>query len=546
MVDRHNGILKMTPKEIYMNEILKSCFYPTPKKLIEKMLSKIKGNPTRILEPSAGKGDIIEALIDARDDSYDHRFHGNKISAIEIDEDLQATLRGKNIKVIDSDFLNYQGADQFDLIIANPPFEDGASHLLKAINIMYRGEIIFLLNAETLRNPHTNERKELAKRLTELGADIEYMQNAFKDAERPAGVEVALVYINIERSVEEDLFKDVADKTGKETPVIEANYELSNKRRIEELVAEYNQTIEIGKETIIGYYKNYKKIGKYLWLNCKESTYEEKTDMTVKMQNQLNEMLESVRHDFWRKTLDLPEVRKRMTEKKRQEFEDKISKCCDMDFTENNIRQFVLNLIKGYTKTLTDGVLEIFDMFTIRHCYSGGLYDDNIHLFNGWKTNNAFKVGKRVIIPIYGGYGEGPFRSMGRWRLDYSAARKLHDIDVVMNYFDGMNSYVSITEALENAFEHGESRKIKSTYFTITVYMKGTMHLEFNDDNILRRFNVAACMGKNWLPGDYGSRHYNDCPEEEKMVIESFEGAESYTKNINQPVFVAHTQLLLE
>ena len=529
-----------------MNAMLKSCFYPTPGKLIHKMIGKIKGNPSRILEPSAGKGDIIEALIDSRGSGYESRYFSGKISAIEIDEDLQATLLGKNIKVIDSDFLNYQGADQFDLIIANPPFDDGASHLLKAINIMYRGEIIFLLNAETLRNPHTNERKELAGKLAELGADIEYIQDAFKDAERPTGVEIALVYINIERNVEDDIFKDVADKTHMETPEVEVNCELSNRKRIEELVAEYNQTIEIGKETIISYYKNYRKIGKYLWLNSKESTYEETNDLTVKMQNQLNEMLESIRHDFWRKTLELPEVRKRMTEKKRREFEDKVSKCCDMDFTESNIRQFVLNLIKGYTKTLTDGVLEIFDMFTIRHCYSGGLYNENIHLFNGWKTNNAFKVGKRVIIPIYGGYGEGPFRSFGKWKLDYSTARKLHDIDVVMNYFDGMSSYNSIADALEEAFGRGESRKIKSTYFTVTVYMKGTIHLEFNDDNILRRFNVAACLGKNWLPGDYGTRHYKDCPEDEQKLIESFEGAESYTRNINQPLFVNHAQLLLE
>ena len=529
-----------------MNEILKSVFYPTPGKLIEKMLSKVKGNPRKILEPQAGKGDIIEAMLEHRDSDYNNRFTRGNISAIEIDEDLQATLRGKNIKVIDSDFLNYQGADQFDLIIGNPPFDDGDKHLLKAINIMYRGEIVYLINAETIRNPHTNLRKELIKKLDEHGAEVEYIQNAFKDAERPTGVEIALVYINIKRDVEEDLFKDVADKTRKENPEIEPEHDLSNRQRIEELVAEYNQAIETGKETIISYYKNYRKIGKYLWLNSKESSYEEKSDMTVKMQNQLNEMLESIRHDFWRRTLDLPEVRRRMTEKKRQEFEDKISKCCDMDFTESNIRQFVLNLIKGYTKTLTDGVLEIFDMFTIRHCYSGGLYEDNIHLFNGWKTNNAFRVGKRVIIPIYGGYGDGPFRSCGRWRVDYSVSRKLHDIDVVMNYFDGMHGYVSIAEALEEAFESGQSRKIKSTYFTVTVYKKGTMHLEFNDDNILRRFNVAACMGKNWLPGDYGKRYYQDCSEEEKTVIESFEGVESYVKYINQPVFVTRAQLLLK
>ena len=106
------------------------------------------------------------------------------MSAIEIDENLQHIITGKKYRLIDSDFLSYSGVDKFDIIIANPPFDDGDKHLLKAIDIMYSGEIVFLLNAETLKNPHTNIRKELVKRLSELNVDIEYIQDAFKSAER--------------------------------------------------------------------------------------------------------------------------------------------------------------------------------------------------------------------------------------------------------------------------------------------------------------------------------------------------------------------------
>lgn len=170
-----------------------TTFYPTPTKLINKMLSKIKGDPCNILEPSAGKGDIVEKWKD--------RNRRGNISAIENNKDLRATLRGKGIKVIDSDFLSYSGPDKFDLIIANPPFDDGDKHLLKAIDIMFRGEIIFLVNAETIKNPYSNIRKDLARKLKELNADIEYIYSAFMDAERKSNVEIALVYINIERTV---------------------------------------------------------------------------------------------------------------------------------------------------------------------------------------------------------------------------------------------------------------------------------------------------------------------------------------------------------
>src|SRR3990167_7900638 len=153
-------------------------FYPTPEHLVGRMWAKVKGHPTKALEPSAGKGDLIK---ERPDDGYRHRYID--FYAIEIDPDLQATLRGKDIKVIDTDFLSFGGPDKFDLIIANPPFDEGDKHLLKAIEVMYRGEIVFLLNAETLRNPHTNTRKLLVRKLAELGAEIEYIQDGFIDAE---------------------------------------------------------------------------------------------------------------------------------------------------------------------------------------------------------------------------------------------------------------------------------------------------------------------------------------------------------------------------
>lgn len=119
-------------------------------------------------------------------------------------------------------------------------------------------------------------------------------------------------------------------------------------------------------------------------------------------------MLVDIRTDFWRRTISLDAVRSRLTQKKQAEFEHGLSERCNMDFTVNNVRSFILNIINGYEKTLTEAVLEIFDKFTISHCYTGGLHEKNIHYFNGWKTNKAFKVGKKVIIPIRGGYN-GPF-----------------------------------------------------------------------------------------------------------------------------------------
>lgn len=517
-------------------------FYPTPPELAGRMIGKIVGNPMRILDPEAGKGDLIEALTD-----YSSRFHrcSDRVVAIEINPELRATLRGKGIKVIDSDFLDFSGPDKFDLILANPPFSEGDKHLMKMIDIMYRGQIICLLNAETLRNPCTNLRKDLARKLEELGAEIEYIQQAFVAAERKTDVEVAMVSIVIERRVEDDLFAGVDDRAAEFSEELEEDHELATRNHIANMVAEFNQVVGLCTETVVSYYRNYRKVGRYIGLNQEASRDYSSGDLTAKMQAQINAMLIVVRKDFWRRALDLREVQSRLTEAKQSEFEAALNSRCDMDFTENNVRSFVLNLINGYEKTITESVLAIFDKFTIAHSWSeDNLWEKNIHYFNGWKTNKAWKVGKRVVIPIYGSYS-GPFTNWGKWKLDWKAAKTLRDIDIVMNYFDGMREFESMAQAIEKAFEGGQSSGIFSTYFKIACYQKGTIHLTFRDEGILRRFNVMAARGKSWLPPDYGVKEYGQLTCEERSVVDSFEGEKAYTENLGQPLIGSDRPLLL-
>lgn len=514
-------------------------FYPTPHHLIRKMILKIKGNPRRILEPSAGRGDLVEAL------SHSYRFDKRKsdISAIEIDENLQATLRGKEIKLIDSDFLSYGGADKFDLIIANPPFEDGEKHLLKAIDILYRGQIIFILNAETLRNPCTNSRKDLVRKLDELGAKIEYIENSFKTAARPTGVEIALVDITVERTVEEDIFKGATEAKEYQGTVNQKN-EVSEGLTIRELVAEYSQTVKHCTNTITEYHRYANYTQGYLSLNVGDFKPFNPKDRTEQIQMLVNEALRQIRVTFWRRTLDLEEVRKRLTEKKQSEFEHALQDRAQMEFTESNVHQFIINLIGGYQNTILDSIGEIFEKFTTKHCFRGDLHDKNIHYFNGWKTNNAYKVRKKVILPVSHSFSS-PFQGWNGWQLDYKAARELRDIDLAVSYLDGLKEHTSITEAIEAAFKEGENSNIESTYFKMTCHKKGTIHLTFKDADILRRFNIAACIGKGWLPEDYGQKSYEDLTPQEKQAAKSFDGVTTYKKNEGRPLLPASNLLKL-
>lgn len=519
-------------------------FYQTTPAMRQRMYDKIDGHPRRVLDPEAGSGFLIEGLEEK------WRHHRYEAYAIEIDPNLQSILRGKGIKVLDSDFLQYQGLDPWHLIVMNPPFSNGDEHLLKALDVLYSGQILCLLNAETIRNPYTKTRKQLLRALEELGAEIEFHQDAFlsPDAERKTSVEVALIDVRIKRNIEQDFFANVTDAVDIVVDVTE-KHEISVGFSIEELVAEYNQVVQAGVETIRAFFQNHHKVGGYFTLvdTDERSVWHDRSgSLTEKVEDAMAKFLVHVRRDFWRRTLSIKEVSKRLTEKKYKEFEEALSERTHADFTAANIRAFVLSVINSYEDTITEAVAEIFDRFSDRHSFHGGVCEKNIHYFNGWKTNSAFKVGKRVIIPVSGSMGE-PFTDYnGRWSLDHRARRDLEDVDKVMNFFAGLgDNYLSISDALEEAFAAGNNKAVHSTFFTLNAYRKGTLHLTFKDEDILRKFNYVACAHKGFLPGNFGKTEYTQMTHEEQAVVNDFCGRETYEEHFGQPLFAPSQTLLL-
>lgn len=127
----------------------------------------------------------------------------------------RALLKGNEIRVVHDNFLTMHTSKHYDLIVMNPPFNEGDKHLLKALEMQQNGgQVVCLLNAETIRNPYSNTRKDLVRKLKEYDASIEYVQNAFRDAERKTDVEVAIVKVKIpakkpESKILQDLRKEV-------------------------------------------------------------------------------------------------------------------------------------------------------------------------------------------------------------------------------------------------------------------------------------------------------------------------------------------------
>lgn len=525
-------------------------FYPTPKKLIEKHILPLIDwdDVAYILEPSAGKGDILDALKEDRKRGRRLTFH-----AVEKEPELQDILRGKNYTVVGQDFLDQSAGNySYDLIIMNPPFENGAEHLLKAIELLYSGQIVCILNAETIRNPYSNIRKLLNNRLQELEATIEFIPDAFKDAERKTNVEVALIYIKIEKDFEVDLLggaKDIVKEF--DVDIEEEDSELVTSDKIKSLVQEYEDIKRIGTEAIIEYFKKYKKLGNYLHLlpAIKLDGYSDPitnkyidSSLNEKVKWSVNNFLSVIREDYWAKAFSIDAISNRLTGDRSYELHEQLQKKRELEFTANNIYSVISNLILNYEDTLNKTTLDIFDSMTCKYAWHPELHNKNVHYFNGWKTNDAFKVNRKVILPL-GGFEK-------RWKepvydVSYDTKRKLNDIDKVMNFFGGLKSYTSMINAIEKSL-YGQ-KKIESTFFIIDIYKKGTIHLTFRDEEMLKKLNFVACKEKKWLPQDYGKKSYAECSKEERKIIDSYEGQEEYGKfreNIDSLYAVQEKQLI--
>lgn len=76
----------------YVEDRQKSEFYPTPEKIVNRMFDKVKWDYVEtILEPSAGKGDILKGLATAR--IRKQQRDRLSIDCIEIDPNLRAILK---------------------------------------------------------------------------------------------------------------------------------------------------------------------------------------------------------------------------------------------------------------------------------------------------------------------------------------------------------------------------------------------------------------------------------------------------------------------
>lgn len=510
-------------------------FYPTPNELVQKMYKKVNWiHVESILEPSAGKGNLVEEMQEYNNDKYylSHPIFGRgkfDIDCIEIDTELQSVLSSKGLKVVFNDFLNYEHYKSYDLIIMNPPFENGDEHLLKAIHMqeINGGQVVCLLNAETIKNPYTHRRKELLELLEKHNADVEYIENGFSHSERKTDVEIALIYLNIPRTQEDkcDIYENLKRAEELKQDEFESK-EMTCGGFIDNLVSQFNLEVK----SVIELNRQYQSLKQYMLNNQSGVQLVTGTYSNNYQPFHINRYLKDVRKKYWKYLFNKDEFVGRLTTNLKDKYMDMIDDMANYDFNEFNIQQIIVRMNSELKQGLDETLDSLFEKLTSQHTWFSEC-SKNIHYYNGWKTNKAHKINNKVIIPVsvYDYFWK---------RLEINKGLDLlSDIEKGFNYLNskGLEYPVDLRKILEVADKNGQTKNIPCNYFDVTFFKKGTMHIKFTNQEVVDALNIWAGRRKGWLPPSYGTKHYSEMNREEREVIDDFQGKEKYEQVMSSP-----------
>ena len=499
-------------------------FYPTPANVIEKMIEfadikkNLSGSRLTILEPSAGKGDILDYL------KANHFRHSKpNLICFEKEPELQSILQEKGFNLIGSDFLSESCVYSPDIIIMNPPFSEAHKHFIRAFELLKTGTLICLLNAETIRNPSSREKIQVNEIINQNSGKVEFLGDCFSGAQRKTSVEVALVVISKESesksyfntsNFEKEHFKQADDMS--KMNEIELRDIFSNRESRYKACAHAFQEIS----------SRVKEFMKMLSEIKGHGLYDERIRNLV-FSGDFNSFISEFNSSAWDRLLDESKFKTLLTQRTKDDFLEKFNNQKSIAFTRENMIVMFQTLFENKGDILSSCIVEVFDYFTKYH-------DENRLQEEGWKTNSHYKVNTKIILPymierVYS----------GRYEIRYNYRQNVEDIDRALCFISGQSfsHIVTIKQALETKFkeiENGESEQkiCSSEFFDIKFFKKGTLHLKFKSAQIWQRFNQVVAELKGYPLQEASSKQ-----EHEPNFEQTKEAKEKQVKRTNKRTF---------
>lgn len=488
-------------------------FYPTPEALAEKMWAKFEPRFENgyVLEPSAGDGALLKPRF-TEQGSRQHQRRLRDVDVIEIDEARRALLDDR-FNVVGSDFLSFAAIEKYSRIIMNPPFNVGVEHVLHAWDGLLEGQVVALVNAETIRNPFSAQRKRLGKLLQSYG-NVEYVQAAFVDAERQTDVEVAILSLVKENGrdaqfaqVKAWLLNPQDDDEAQYSPPELNGTEVANlSRYVEEQVATFQNTVNL-----------IKKMSHLNAMRCQmlarlgetfDKKYGEETkpsDRTAKpvavMDKTVAEEIADARERAWLSVMDSTGVQKIASYKMSEQIHASLKDFVKVPFTVEKVHTFLESVLQS-APDLLNGVLDAgFDAFARYWSVDNGVF------YRSWKSNakhRAFGMKlktTRFIVPNVMSYrNRGAEQSVGEF---VRAMHYLDTGDLPALGSVGLADVSKLTEAIRQPGSRQAGVYADYRYFAGTQ----TLHVFPRRKDLVEKLNLNVARRRQWLPADDTMEH---------------------------------------
>lgn len=474
-------------------------FYPTPIEVIEKMMMGEDICGKTVLEPSAGKGNIVDWL---------QENGAARVIACENDPNIRKLLDGK-CEILADDFLfvSSEQVSHVDYIVMNPPFSQGARHILHAFDIAPAGcTIVALCNDDNLeRGWYYEKNKKLIETVEDYGQK-EYLGHVFKTAERQTNVRVTLIKLYKEGEGADE-FKDYYfSQMDEDIANMNQREGIMKYNVVRDLVNRYIEAVKLFDETLAAA-ERINEIAKYPdseydYIPIKFGTMTGGYGGTEKKVTHQQYKRELQKY-YWRIIFNKLHMEKYATKLLREQINRFIEQQVNIPFTMGNIYRVIDMVIQTNGQRMQTALLEAFDMIC-------SFSAENSTAGEKWKTNANYMVNRKFIVPFMcKGYHDSYVSYGHSWdcrkkkeayeyvQLNGYSVEQIEDVCKALCYITATNYDNVLTLRMHhNCEEWGEW--FVWGFFRCKAYKKGTMHFEFLNEDVWFKFNYEVAKLRGW------------------------------------------------
>src|SRR5699024_2645794 len=141
---------------------------------------------------------------------------------------------------------------------------------------------------------------------------------------------------------------------------------------------------------------------------------------------------------------------------------------------------------------LIDSLVSIFEKITRYHMNE---YSTNIHYYDGWKTNDAYAINKKIIIPIK--------HAFDHWDL----REDFGQLPMEVKYWIGdiMKAMRLIDASVVDEFEYAGNNEFENEWLRFKMFKNGNIHVWFKDERLLARLNYLCGQHFAWRSEEHTS-----------------------------------------